>query len=174
MKFGQYGAAEFLSVHEYKNVVRWADAIGARPAVQRGRMVNRLQGEPSSQLHERHDASDFEDQDAGQAGGGRGVIAFGCEAGVRGRQRKLNKEEMKRGGREAREREEPKPAGARTPPDLRDLGRGGSREAGGKAAGSDDAVAQWRPGRRATTQRRVRKGESGHAILRKGRCPHPL
>ena len=42
VKFGQYGAAEFLSVHEYKNVVRWADAIGARPAVQRGRMVNRL------------------------------------------------------------------------------------------------------------------------------------
>ena len=60
VKFGQYGAAEFLSVHEYKNVVRWADAIGARPAVQRGRMVNRLSGEPSSQLHERHDASDFE------------------------------------------------------------------------------------------------------------------
>src|SRR5580658_7109774 len=59
VKFGQYGATEFLSVHEYKNVVRWADAIGARPAVQRGRMVNRLQGEPSSQLHERHDASDF-------------------------------------------------------------------------------------------------------------------
>jgi GST-like protein len=60
VKFGQYGAAEFLSVHEYKNVVRWADAIGARPAVRRGRMVNRLSGEPSSQLHERHDASDFE------------------------------------------------------------------------------------------------------------------
>src|SRR5580692_4646169 len=59
VKFGQYGAAEFLAVHEYKNVVRWADAIGARPAVQRGRMVNRLQGEPSSQLHERHDAGDF-------------------------------------------------------------------------------------------------------------------
>ena len=60
VKFGQYGAAEFLSVHEYKNVVRWADAIGARPAVRRGRMVNRLSGEPSSQLHERHDASDFD------------------------------------------------------------------------------------------------------------------
>ena len=60
VKFGQYGAAEFLSVHEYKNVQRWADAIHARPAVQRGRMVNRVQGEPSSQLHERHDASDFE------------------------------------------------------------------------------------------------------------------
>jgi len=59
-KFNQYGAAEFLSVHEYKNVQRWVDALLARPAVKRGRMVNRLQGEPSSQLHERHDASDFE------------------------------------------------------------------------------------------------------------------
>src|ERR1700722_16815096 len=59
VKFGQYGAAEFLAVHEYKHVVRWADAIGARPAVQRGRMVNRVQGDPSSQLHERHDAGDF-------------------------------------------------------------------------------------------------------------------
>jgi GST-like protein len=59
VKFGQYGAAEFLSVHEYKNVVRWADAIHARPAVRRGRMVNRLSGEPSDQLHERHDAGDF-------------------------------------------------------------------------------------------------------------------
>jgi GST-like protein len=59
VKFGQYGAAEFLAVHEYKNVVRWADAIHARPAVRRGRMVNRLSGEPSDQLHERHDASDF-------------------------------------------------------------------------------------------------------------------
>ncbi|MCE4574081.1 glutathione-dependent disulfide-bond oxidoreductase [Caballeronia sp. CLC5] len=55
-----YDAAEFLSVHEYRHVRRWADAIGARPAVQRGRMVNRTFGEPSSQLHERHDASDFE------------------------------------------------------------------------------------------------------------------
>jgi GST-like protein len=55
-----YGAAEFLSVHEYKNVNRWADAIHARPAVQRGRMVNRMSGEPSSQLHERHNASDFD------------------------------------------------------------------------------------------------------------------
>jgi len=59
VKFGQYGAAEFLAVHEYKNVVRWADAIHARPAVRRGRMVNRLSGEPSDQLHERHDAGDF-------------------------------------------------------------------------------------------------------------------
>ena len=55
-----YGAAEFLQVQEYKNVQRWAEAIGGRPAVQRGRMVNRVTGEPSSQLHERHAASDFE------------------------------------------------------------------------------------------------------------------
>jgi GST-like protein len=55
-----YGAKEFLAVHEYKNVNRWADEIGARPAVKRGRIVNRLQGEPSQQLHERHDASDFD------------------------------------------------------------------------------------------------------------------
>ena len=59
-KFGQYGATEFLSVHEYKNVQRWADIIYERPAVKRGRMVNRTSGEPSSQLHERHDAGDFE------------------------------------------------------------------------------------------------------------------
>jgi GSH-dependent disulfide-bond oxidoreductase len=55
-----YGAGEFLQVQEYKNVQRWADAIHSRPAVRRGRMVNRLTGEPSEQLHERHDASDFE------------------------------------------------------------------------------------------------------------------
>ncbi len=55
-----YEAAEFLSVQDYKNVQRWTDAIAERPAVQRGRMVNRTFGEPSSQLHERHDASDFE------------------------------------------------------------------------------------------------------------------
>ena len=59
-KFGQYGAAEFLAVHEYKNVQRWADMLLERPAVRRGRMVNRISGEPSSQLHERHDASDFD------------------------------------------------------------------------------------------------------------------
>jgi GST-like protein len=56
----QYGAGEFLSVQEYGNVQRWADAILERPAVKRGRMVNRLSGDPSGQLHERHDASDFE------------------------------------------------------------------------------------------------------------------
>ena len=55
-----YGAAEFLAVQEYKNVHRWADAILARPAVKRGRMVNRTTGEPSEQLRERHDAADFD------------------------------------------------------------------------------------------------------------------
>jgi GST-like protein len=55
-----YGAAEFLSVHEYKNVIRWADQLAARPAVRRGRIVNRMSGNPAEQLHERHDASDFE------------------------------------------------------------------------------------------------------------------
>jgi len=54
-----YGAAEFLQVQDYKNVNRWADLIGSRPAAKRGRMVNRVSGEPSSQLHERHDAGDF-------------------------------------------------------------------------------------------------------------------
>lgn len=52
-----YGAAEFLSVHEYKHVMRWADAIDARPAVQRGRRVNRVSGD--DQLPERHDARDL-------------------------------------------------------------------------------------------------------------------
>jgi GST-like protein len=55
-----YGAGEFLSVHEYRHVIRWADEIARRPAVHRGRKVNRTWGEPSSQLHERHDASDFD------------------------------------------------------------------------------------------------------------------
>jgi GSH-dependent disulfide-bond oxidoreductase len=55
-----YGAAEFLNVSEYTNVQRWSDMILERPAVIRGRMVNRVQGDPSSQLHERHDAGDFE------------------------------------------------------------------------------------------------------------------
>jgi len=55
-----YGAGEFLSVQDYKNVQRWADQIGARPAVKRGRIVNRVQGDPAHQLRERHDASDFE------------------------------------------------------------------------------------------------------------------
>ena len=55
-----YEAGEFLSVHEYKNVLRWTDEIAQRPAVQRGRKVNRAWGEPSSQLLERHEASDFD------------------------------------------------------------------------------------------------------------------
>jgi GSH-dependent disulfide-bond oxidoreductase len=55
-----YDAAEFLAVHEYKHVNRWADMIAKRPAVQRGRMVNRVWGDPASQLPERHDASDFD------------------------------------------------------------------------------------------------------------------
>jgi GST-like protein len=55
-----YEAGEFLSVHEYHHVIRWTDQIAARPAVKRGIMVNRMWGEASGQLPERHDASDFE------------------------------------------------------------------------------------------------------------------
>lgn len=55
-----YEAGEFLQVHEYTHVVRWAEKIAQRPAVQRGRKVNRVFGDPASQLHERHDASDFD------------------------------------------------------------------------------------------------------------------
>jgi len=55
-----YGAAEFLSVQEYKQVQRWADMLLDRPAVKRGRIVNRVSGEPASQLHERHDSGDFD------------------------------------------------------------------------------------------------------------------
>ena len=55
-----YDAAEFLQVQEYKNVLRWTQQIAERPAVKRGRMVNRVMGDTASQLHERHDASDFE------------------------------------------------------------------------------------------------------------------
>jgi GST-like protein len=55
-----YGAGEFLSVQDYKNLQRWTAEITKRPAVQRGRMVNRISGDPARQLHERHDASDFE------------------------------------------------------------------------------------------------------------------
>lgn len=68
-----YEAGEFLQVAEYKNVIRWTDQIAERSAVKRGRMVNRAQGDPSSQLRERHDASDFDLRtqdklDAGAAG----------------------------------------------------------------------------------------------------------
>lgn len=56
-----YGASgEFLQVQDYVHVNRWTNAIGGRPAVKRGRMVNRMQGDLKSQLRERHDASDFE------------------------------------------------------------------------------------------------------------------
>ncbi len=55
-----YGAGEFLAVHDYENLQRWTNVIAERPAVKRGRMVNRTFGEPSEQLRERHDASDFD------------------------------------------------------------------------------------------------------------------
>ncbi|MBX2797695.1 MAG: glutathione-dependent disulfide-bond oxidoreductase [Myxococcales bacterium] len=57
-----YSAGTFLSVHEYTNVLRWTDRIMERPAAKRGRMVNRAWGDPASQLHERHAASDFDDK----------------------------------------------------------------------------------------------------------------
>ena len=63
------GADDFLATHEYEHVMRWARQIDARPAVKRGRIVNKLTGDPSEQLHERHDASDFELRTAGQAQG---------------------------------------------------------------------------------------------------------
>ena len=59
---GAYDAGTFLSVHEYPNVIRWAAMLGARPAVARGRMVNKANGPLEEQLHERHDASDFDTQ----------------------------------------------------------------------------------------------------------------
>ena len=55
-----YEGGEFLSVQDYKNVQRWTDQIAQRAAVKRGRMVNRVSGDPASQLHERHDANDFD------------------------------------------------------------------------------------------------------------------
>ena len=55
-----YEGGEFLQVHEYTHLNRWADTVGARPAVKRGRMVNRVFGDPASQLRERHEASDFD------------------------------------------------------------------------------------------------------------------
>jgi GST-like protein len=64
-----YGAGEFIQGHTYTNVVRWQEQIAERPAVQRGRMVNRMQGEPSEQLHERHDASDFDTKTQDKIGG---------------------------------------------------------------------------------------------------------
>ncbi len=65
-----YEGGEFLQVHEYKHVIRWADEIGERPAVKRGRMVNRVFGDPATQLHERHDASDFDTRTQDKVGDG--------------------------------------------------------------------------------------------------------
>jgi len=65
-------AAAFLQVQEYRHLQRWTEQVGNRPAVKRGRMVNRTMGDPASQLHERHDRSDFETrtEDKLQAPGG--------------------------------------------------------------------------------------------------------
>ena len=70
-----YGASEYLAVHEYENFGKWVERVGERPAVQRGRMVNRGQGKPENQLRERHDARDFEvnTQDKVEARGGERV-----------------------------------------------------------------------------------------------------
>ncbi len=70
-----YGAGEFLQVQEYRNVQRWSDAIAKRPAVQRGRKVNCTWGEPSGQLHERHDASDFDTKTQDRIGDGTAAAA---------------------------------------------------------------------------------------------------
>jgi len=64
VKGWSYGAGEFLNVQEYTHVIRWADMLLERPAAKRGRMVNRTQGDPASQLRERHEASDFETKTA--------------------------------------------------------------------------------------------------------------
>ena len=65
-QYNSYGGGEFLDVQSYKNLQRWTTQIGQRPAVKRGRMVNRMQGDPAQQLHERHDASDFETKTQGK------------------------------------------------------------------------------------------------------------
>jgi GST-like protein len=64
-----YGAGEFLQVQEYEHVLRWTNEIAQRPGARRGRMVNRTWGDPASQLHERHDASDFETKTQDKIGG---------------------------------------------------------------------------------------------------------
>jgi GSH-dependent disulfide-bond oxidoreductase len=71
VKNWNYGATEFLSAHDYKHVLRWADMLAARPAVRRGRMVNRTSGDPAGQLHERHDASDFDTKTQDKVAAGR-------------------------------------------------------------------------------------------------------
>ena len=70
-----YGGGEFLDVQSYKNVQRWTDAIAARPAVKRGRKVNRISGDPSSQLHERHDAGDFDTRTQDKIEGGQAAAS---------------------------------------------------------------------------------------------------
>ena len=65
-----YEAAEFLEAHTYTNVVRWAEEIAKRPAVERGRKVNKLNGPLEDQLHERHDASDFDTKTQDKVEGG--------------------------------------------------------------------------------------------------------
>lgn len=65
-----YEGGEFLSVQDYKNVQRWTDQIAQRTPVKRGRMVNRVSGDPKSQLHERHDASDFDTKTQDKIGQG--------------------------------------------------------------------------------------------------------
>ena len=65
-----YGAGEFLQVQEYRHVLRWTDEIAQRPGARRGRMVNRNWGDPASQLHERHDAADFDTKTQDKLGGG--------------------------------------------------------------------------------------------------------
>jgi GST-like protein len=64
-----YGAGEFLQVQEYRHVLRWTDEIAQRPAARRGRMVNRTSGDPASQLHERHEAGDFDTNTQDKRGG---------------------------------------------------------------------------------------------------------
>ena len=63
-------AGTFLSVHEYPHVIAWADKLAARPAVKRGRIVNRTSGNPAEQLHERHDAADFDSKTQDKIAGG--------------------------------------------------------------------------------------------------------
>lgn len=63
-------AGTFLSVHEYPHVIAWADKLAARPGVKRGRIVNRTSGNPAEQLHERHDAADFETRTQDKIAGG--------------------------------------------------------------------------------------------------------
>jgi GSH-dependent disulfide-bond oxidoreductase len=71
VKGWSYGVAEFLSVQDYRYVQRWTDMLLQRPAVQRGRMVNRTSGDPSTQLRERHDASDFDNKTQDKLAAGR-------------------------------------------------------------------------------------------------------